>query len=153
MSLPQTYSAIISAFGGTSLLAAGANAGNTAPVSFSDFGNEGSGSFTAGFGFGFGTGYQVTGTVFGTGNCIFPNGQVCAALYQGLSTSSTTIVVKAIASTNTDAVFKTIYVAGLTLTRTAAVFSASSGGTWTFSGIPAGTIVDGVTYTPIFRTT
>ena len=152
--LPISLSQITTEFGGTSLLTAAANAGLSAPTSFGAFAgksvNEGSGSFTAAYESGVGVGYQVA--EFGTGGCVFPNGQTCMAMYQGLSGNYTEIVVKAADAVNNDSVFKTIQIGAVTLTRTAGYWDQNFGGTWTFSGIPQNTIEAGVTYTPIFRT-
>ena len=153
-SLPISYSQITGEFGGTSLRTAAANAGLSVPISFSDFAgmsvNEGSGSFTAAFEFGVGVGYQIA--VFGTGSCVFPNGKMVTAMYQGLAGNYTEIVVKADDNDNNDSVFKTIQIGDVTLNRTAALWNPNFGGTWTFSNIPIGTIDVGLTYTPIFRT-
>ena len=153
-SLPISYSQITGEFGGTSLRTAAANAGLSVPISFSDFAgmsvNEGSGSFTAAFEFGVGVGYQIA--VFGTGSCVFPNGKMVTAMYQGLAGNYTEIVVKADDNDNNDSVFKTIQIGDVTLNRTAALWNPNFGGTWTFSGIPLDTITMEVTYTPIFRT-
>jgi len=153
---PIKISQITAEFGGNSLLTAAPAAGLSAPVSISSFAgmsvNEGSGTFTATYQFGTGTGYSLA--VFGIGGCIFPNGNPCTAIYQGLSSALTTIVVKAMSNANNDSVFKTIKIGAVTLNRISAAYSGGPGsGQWTFSGIPLNTIVDGGVYTPIFRTT
>ena len=152
--LPISLSQITTEFGGTSLRTAANNAGLPAgAVSFSTFAglsaNEGSGSFLAGTGT-TGAGFSIIFGTFGTWNSAYmPNSLTLQAMYQ----SATTLTIRApLGSSNTDATFSTVTINGVTLNRSAAGFSNSGYLQWTWSGFPAGTIVTGQTYEPLWRT-
>ena len=160
--LPATYSTIISDFGGTSLLTAGANIGLSAPVSFSDFENEGSGSFTAAFnGLYAGNGFAIIAPTFGTSYSLaFCNGGAVGGIWQDTNgTRPNDFTIYGYGSTsgqetpNTDATFYSVNINGVKRYRSQATYSfTSTRKIWFWNDVPVGTIVVGQNYVPIWRT-
>ena len=155
--LPATYSTIISDFGGTSLLTAGANMGFAAPVSFSDFENEGSGSFTAAFqqlaGW---NGFAIITPTFGTSYSLaFCNGGAVGGIWQDTNgTRPNDFTIYGYGSTpNTDAAFYSVNINGVKRYRSQATYSfTSTRKIWFWNDVPVGTIAVGQNYVPIWRT-
>ena len=153
--LPISYSQITGEFGGTSLLTAAANAGLPAgAVSFSSFAgksaNEGSGSFLAGYFPDNGTGFSTIYTKFGTYYDLqFPSAVAVQSMYQ----LSTDMHIRApMNAYNEDATFHSVTINGVTLNRADAFFNTIGYAQWIWNDVPADTIVDGIAYEPIWRT-
>jgi hypothetical protein len=155
--LPISLSQITTEFGGTSLLTAAANAGLPAgAVSFSSFagltGNAGSGSFTAGDD----PGTTAVGfsTIFGTygtwNNAYMPGNRTLQSLYQ--QGTQLTIRASFFNNANFDSTFSTLKINGVTLNRSAALFTNDGYVQWLWFDVPAGLLVNGSTYTPYWTT-
>ena len=156
---PISYSQITGEFGGTSLRTAANNAGLPAgAVSFSSFAgmnaNEGTGTFTAGYyDVWDATGYSGYYALIGSENNLkFPSGAECKAFYQSL-TDVLTIWSESQYVPNSDATFHSVIINGVKLIRADATFTiGATYGEWKWKGVPANTIVNGVTYEPNWRT-
>ena len=155
--LPISYNQITGEFGGASLRTAANNAGLPAgAVSFSSFAglspNEGSGTFTAGIGSG-GVGFSTIYSKYGTWNDAYmPGSRALQACYN--SQTSITIRCQSFGNANRDLTFSTLRINGVTLNRSDAGFTYNPPFVqWSWLGlVPANTLVDGVTYEPIWAT-
>ena len=163
--IPSTFpikiSQITAEFGGNSLLTAAPAAGLSAPVSISSFAgmsaNEGSGSFRSGYfvdwnAYGFCTVYTVFGTPYSP---LFPNGEPVAAIWQGegFPVAANRLTIYAFGTApNDDAMFHSVTINGVKRYRADANYIPSAIHIWEWDDVPLGTIVNGVTYEPIWRT-
>ena len=153
---PISISQITAEFGGNSLLTAAPNAGLSAPVSISSFAgmnaNDGTGTFTAGYyDVWDATGYSGYYTLIGSVNNLkFPSGVDCVAFFQSLGD---VLTIWSAGYDNSDATFHSVIINGVKLIRADATFTiGATYGEWKWKGVPANTIVNGVTYEPNWRT-